>query len=165
MTAEFERKVESLTDGQMISRMARENSARRKFDISVIREAIGAAVEAHGKGLILPTEMEIKPRTDPKVIRNAPKYVTTSESEAVAHPYTLESLAKLLGFVKQKAQQPTHSFIAAFGAEELIADRVFTESQIKGLSGERGSASFRLPVLVRYRAPLRALSEVIMSEG
>jgi hypothetical protein len=67
---------------------------------------------------------------------NAPNYVTASDSEVVAHPYTLEALAKFLGFVKQKAQEPTHSFVAAFAAEELIHGGVLKESQIKGLRDE-----------------------------
>jgi hypothetical protein len=109
----------------------------RKFDTSVIREAIAAAVEAHGKGLRLPKEMPIEPRTDPKFIRNAPSFGTVTESVTVAHPYTVEALAKFLGFVKAKSATATNSFIAAFGAEELIADNVLKESQIRGLSAER----------------------------
>jgi hypothetical protein len=59
-TKEFEWPVVSLTDRQMIARMARENSARRIPGVPDIREAISAAVEAHGKGLILPKEMPFK---------------------------------------------------------------------------------------------------------
>lgn len=106
----------------MISRMARENSARRKFDTSVIREAIGAAVKAHGEDSGLP-EIKVEPRTDPKFIRNAPNYGTVPESGKVEHPYTLEVLAKFLGFVAPRNQKATESFIAAFGAEELIATK------------------------------------------
>ena len=54
-----------------------------------------------------------------------------------AYPYTIKALAKFLGFVKDKNQRPTDSFVAAFSAEELIADGVLKESQIKGLSTER----------------------------
>jgi hypothetical protein len=103
--------------------MARENSARRKFDTSVIREAISAAVQAHGAGKILPKEMPIEPRTDPKFIRNAPSFVTSPESGEVGHPYTVRALALFLGCSKpSKREEPTDSFVAAFGAEELIAD-------------------------------------------
>jgi hypothetical protein len=138
-TKEFEWKVESLTDGQMISRMAHENSARRKFDTSVFREAIAAAVEAHGKGLIPPKEMPIDPKTRTDTIRYAPTFSTEKPSvtDSVTHPYTMESFAKFLGFVKAESQKSTNSFIAAFGAEELIADGIMKESQIRGLSAER----------------------------
>jgi hypothetical protein len=125
-----------LTDDQMISRMARENSARRKFDTSVLREAIGAAVNAHGKGLILPSEMPIDSKTNTSKIRYAPAFMV-SATDSVAHPYTIETLAKFLGFVKSGNQEPTNSFITAFGAEELIADGVLKASQIKGFSAER----------------------------
>jgi hypothetical protein len=133
------------------------------FNMSTTCAVTGTA-EAHGKGLILPSEMKIE---NPKMLRYAPSYAVGAQTtdSVVSHPYTVDALAKFLGFVKRGNQEPTNSFHAAFGAEELIADGVLKESQIKGLSGERGSASFRLPVLVRYRAPLRALSEVIMSEG
>lgn len=120
----------------MIARMARENTARRKFDTAVLREAIAAAVEAHGKGLILPKEMPIDPKTNTTVIRSAPSF-SVSGTDPVPHPYTVDRLAKFLGFVKTDSQKPTNSFIAAFGAEELIADGVLKESQIKGLSAER----------------------------
>ena len=41
----------------------------RKFDMVVLREAIVAAVLAHGASNILPSEMEIK---NPKMLRYAP---------------------------------------------------------------------------------------------
>jgi hypothetical protein len=104
-----------------------EASARRKFDTAVLREAISAAVEAHGKGLILPKEMPIDPKTREGYVRYAPGFSSVPESGA--HPYTVEALSKFLGFVKSGKQEPTNSFIAAFGAEELIADKVMTESQ------------------------------------
>src|ERR1700676_2089707 len=131
----------------MISRMARENSARRKFDTSVLREAIAAAVKAHGADMILPNEMPFvrgeRQRTD--MIRIAPSF-STSSTDSVAlpppghgiqHGYTVDSLAKFLGFVKSGNQEPTNSFIAAFGAEELIADGIMKESQVKGQTAEK----------------------------
>src|ERR1700722_4413359 len=93
--------------------MARENTARRKFDTSVLREAISAAVQAHGKGLILPKEMPFAigeaQRTDQ--IRVAPGYAAgtipssrnNSGTESVLLPrgaYTTDGLAKFLGFVR-----------------------------------------------------------------
>lgn len=141
-TVEFEWKVESLTDGQMIARMAGENSGRRKFDTSVLREAIAAAVAAHGAGKILPKEMPFKKeqgqRTD--LIRVAPGYNSGSIVESTTLPlqaYTLDGLANFLGFIIRSTKRATQSFIAVFGAEELIADKILKESQIKGLSAER----------------------------
>jgi hypothetical protein len=114
-----------------------DHSARRKFDTAVLREAIAAAVEAHGKGLILPKEMPIDSKTNVSKIRYAPAF-GVSAPESGAHPYTTQALAQFLGFTKPgKRQEPTDSFVAAFGAEELIADGIMKESQIKGLSAER----------------------------
>ena len=80
-------------------------------------------VEAHGAGKILPSEMKIDPKTNTTVLRYAPGFgIGASAPESGAHPYTTEALAKFLGFVKDKNQRPSNSFIAAFGAEELIAD-------------------------------------------
>jgi hypothetical protein len=108
----------------------------------VLREAIAAAVTAHGAGKILPKEMPFKKeqgqRTD--LIRVAPGYSSGSVTGSVILPktaYTVDGLAKFLGFVKATSDTPTNSFIAAFGAEELIDDGVLKESQIKGLSAER----------------------------
>jgi hypothetical protein len=50
-----------------------------------------AAVKAHGAGKGLP-EIKIEARTDPKVIRNAPNYMTASGSEVVDHPLALGNL-------------------------------------------------------------------------
>lgn len=76
---------------------------------------------AHGKGLILPKEMPIDAKTNTTKIRYAPAF-GVSANDSVAHAYTIESLAKFLGFIKSGNQEPTNSFIAAFGAEELIAE-------------------------------------------
>lgn len=70
-------------------------------------------------------------------IRVAPSYSTSESDVLPLTAYTLTGLAAFLGFVKPKSQEPTSSFVAAFGAEELIADGVLRESQIKGLSAER----------------------------
>jgi hypothetical protein len=138
----------------MISRIARENSARRKFDTSVIREAIGAAVRAHGTGKILPKEMPFAigeaQRTDQ--IRVAPGYaagtIPSSRNSSVVEStilpktsYTIDGLANFLGFVIPSTKRATQSFIAAFGAEELIDDGVLKESQIRGLSAQRSALS------------------------
>jgi hypothetical protein len=116
---------------------------RRTFsetDASILREAIEAAVEAHGKGLILPKEMPFKKeqgqRTD--LIRVAPGYQTGGIADSATLPptaYTIDGLADFLGFIRPQTKRASESFIAAFGAEELIADGVLKESQIKGLSG------------------------------
>jgi hypothetical protein len=50
-----------------------------------------------------------------------------------AHPYTVESIAKFLGFVKSKSQEPTNNFYAAFGAQELISEGYLTEPRLKDI--------------------------------
>jgi hypothetical protein len=116
-----------------------DHTARRKFDTAVLREAITAAVTAHGKGLILSKEMPVPKDTREGYIRYAPSFAANQPApESGARPYTTQALAQFLGFTKPgKRQEPTDSFVAAFGAEELIADGIMKESQIKGLSAER----------------------------
>jgi hypothetical protein len=76
---------------------------------------------AHGEGRIAPDEMPIEPRTDPKVVRDAPSFSTALAGRAVSRPYTVEALAKFLGLVRNGTgeERPKDSFVAAFGALEL----------------------------------------------
>lgn len=138
---EIECAIEKLTDGQMISRMARENATRKSIDIQTLFEAIRAAVETYGAGKISVGEGEGKiapaSKTNTTVLRYAPSY-SISEACVVAattdtcFPYTVETLATFLGFIQPNGQSTT-AFIAAFGALELIKEGYLTEARIKGL--------------------------------
>jgi hypothetical protein len=99
---------------------------------------LAAGVQAHGVGRILPREMSIDPSTRKEAIRYAPSFSQMPPTpDSGVRPYTVEALAKFLGFVKSGTQEPTNNFVAAFGAAELIYEGHLKESQIKGLSGER----------------------------
>jgi hypothetical protein len=104
--------------------------------MGALREAIAAAVEAHGAGKILPEEMPVDLKTNTSVKRYAHSF-SVSATESVTHPYTVEALAQFLGFVKTGSATPTNNFVAAFGAAELIYEKHLKESDVKGLSGER----------------------------
>jgi hypothetical protein len=124
--------------------MARENTARRKFDTSVLREKFFAAVEAHGAGKILASEMPIDPKTNIAAVRYAPSYVIDpSLVAATDHPYTIEALARFLGLVKAGSLSPKDSFVAAFGAVELISEGYLNEA----LPAVRAGSHSRLPDL------------------
>lgn len=136
-TKEFDWIVRPLTDGVMIQMMARENGESYKTDASVLRETILAAVEAHGAGKIAADEMPIDPSTNKNVIRYAPGFGPVTAGVTGAHPYTVEVLAKFLGMVKTGSQTARDSFVAAFGAVELISEGYLTEERIKGLEIRR----------------------------
>jgi hypothetical protein len=96
--------------------------------------SIEATVKALGNGLIAPGEMPIDPKTNINTIRYAPPYsVGPSVTAGVTHPYTIESMAKFLGFVKSGSQTPRDSFVAAFGALELISEGLISESRVRDL--------------------------------
>ena len=115
-------------------------TARRKFDMAVLREAIAAGVQAHGAGKILPSEMPVDSKTNTTVIRSAPSF-SVSGTDPVPHPYTTEVLAKFLGFVKSQDRAPTSNFLAAFGAVELIEF---------GALCERGKSKFSTSLSALY---------------
>ena len=97
-------------------------SAQPKWIRATVKNlAIKATVQAHGAGKIAPDEMPI---SNPKMLRFAPSYSVGGKTPAPgeSHPYTVDALAKFLGLVKQKSQEPKDSFHAAFGAIELIEE-------------------------------------------
>ena len=133
-TKTFDWIVRTLTDGEMIQWMSRENGESYKTDAAVLRETIRAAVEAHAAGKILAKEMPIPPHTKPNYIRYAPAFSSESSTNSDhLYPYTIEALAAFLGHSKSSGEAAKDYFRAAFGAVELIADGYLTEARIKDL--------------------------------
>jgi len=154
-TKELDFAIVDFTDGKMIQWMARENLTQRGPSPAELFEAIKAAVAAHGSGKIGKDEMPFPPGTDPKLVRFAPKYTAGTAAVPVGdspearaaraafskeiaeknerHAFTVEALAKFLGLVKQESQRPKDSFVAAFGALELVSEGYLTEARTKGL--------------------------------
>ena len=107
--------IEAFTDGEMLVWMAQENV---RGELPVVIEAVSAAVKALGEGKIKIEAPDSK--TNTKVIRYAPNFVAGKESvtTVVTHPYTTESLAKYLGYVKKSSGTAKNSVVAAMGILE-----------------------------------------------
>lgn len=152
-TKEFDWIVRDLTDGAMIQLMARENCESYSTNPAVLRETIQAAVEAHGQGRILFDEMPLDPSTRRDQMRYAPGFSTPAVSDTAGviperdpkafrdfvqknHGYTLNDLAKFLGLMQPKGDLRP-SFIAAFGAVELLSEGYLTDAKISGLESHQ----------------------------
>jgi ParB-like nuclease domain len=119
--------IENFTDGEMLVWMASENV---RGELPVAIEAISAAVKALGEGKI---EVEApSKKTNKSIIRYAPSFVAgkpCGPSEGL-HPYTTQSVADYLGYVKKNTGKPRNSVEAAMGILEL------EERKVKGFSQE-----------------------------
>src|SRR5271166_4194076 len=107
--------IEPFTDGEMLVWMASENV---RGELPVVIEAVSAAVKALGEGKI---EIEAPdPKTSKNSIRYAPSFISgnASVTTVVTHPYTSESLAKYLGYIKKSSGTAKNSVVAAMGILE-----------------------------------------------
>jgi hypothetical protein len=76
--------------------------------------------------------MPIEPHTKPEHVRYAPGF-SSSPAGGEDHKYTVQALAKFLGLLKPgNRQEPRNSFVAAFGAVELISEGYLTEERKMG---------------------------------
>src|ERR1035437_4067928 len=107
--------IEPFTDGEMLVWMAQENV---RGELPVVIEAVSAAVKALGEGKI---EIEAPdPKTKTTVIRHAPSFITgqTSSTTVVDHPYTANSIATYLGYIKKDSREAKNSVVAAMSILE-----------------------------------------------
>jgi hypothetical protein len=118
--------IENMSDGEMLMRMARENVTGT---VPIMLEAISAAVQAFGEGKIDIPAPDAKTRKD--LIRYAPSFIPGgSSTAAVDHPYTIDTLARFLGYVKRKSNTAKDSVVSAIGALELMEKKVINDQDI-----------------------------------
>lgn len=116
--------IEPFTDGEMLVWMASENV---KGELPVVLEAVNAAVKALGENKI---ELEpLDPKTRKEVVRYAPSFIPGKQSSTtvVLHPYTVDSLAAYLGYIKRDSKKAKNSVVAAMGILEQ-AEKAQTEA-------------------------------------
>jgi hypothetical protein len=121
------------TDGEMLVWMAQENV---RGELPVVLEAVSAAVRALGEGKI---EIEAPGEDTPKkYTRYAPSFISgnTPVTTVVTRPYTSESLAKYLGYVKKSSGTAKNSVVAAMG----ILERAEIASLEGGKEGAKKAA-------------------------
>ena len=114
--------LKDLSDGEMIVWMASENVSGAQ---PVVQESIRATVKAFADGLI---ELDsLDPKVNASAIRYAPSFIPgVSCTAAVQHPYTTDSVARFLGYVKKSSNRAKNSVIAALGVLELEERNLLT---------------------------------------
>ena len=121
--------IEPFTDGEMLVWMAQENV---RGELPVVIEAVSAAVRALGEGNI---EIEAPaPNTPKENLRCDPSVVAgkrTTPTMGVVRMYTMDSIARYLGYVKKSTDRAKNSVVAAMG----ILERAEIESLAGGKEG------------------------------
>ncbi|MGA2886371.1 MAG: ParB/RepB/Spo0J family partition protein, partial [Halobacteriota archaeon] len=151
--------IEAFTDGEMLVWMAQENV---RGELPVVLESVYAAVKALGEGKI---EVEaLGPKTKTSAIRFAPSFIMGkkgSSTTVVDHPYTADSIARFLGYVKKSSNSAKNSVVAALGILET-AERAGLEG---GETGTKKAAAVerslaKLPV----NEAVKAVSDIKQRE-
>ena len=123
--------LEEFTDGQMLMWMARENV---RGEQPVVREAVAAVVRALAEGKIALEPVD--PKTRKELIRYAPSFVPSGASSPATgdHPYTIDAVARFLGYVKRSTNRAKDSVVAAFGFLELEQRNLIDTKAVSNLS-------------------------------
>ena len=140
--------IEAFTDGEMLVWMAQENV---RGELPVVLESVYAAVKALGEGKI---EVEaLDPKTNIGHIRYAPSFTGQNVSSPTVgeHPYTVDSIARFLGYVKKSTNRAKNSVVAALGILET-AERA-------GLEG--GEAGKKRAVIVEKSLAKLPVNEAV----
>ncbi|MEK6277745.1 MAG: ParB/RepB/Spo0J family partition protein [Actinomycetota bacterium] len=128
--------VRELPDEVMLQIMARENMEEWGTSASVEQETVRAVVEAYAEDQIgLPPPTGTKTQT-----RYAPSFIPGDPDRADgAHPYTAQTVAEFLGWVKPtgKAQDKV---AAALTALQYIEEGLLTEDDFVGLGTKQAAA-------------------------
>jgi hypothetical protein len=107
--------LEDFTDGEMLVWMAQENV---RGEIPVVKEAVFAAVKALAEGKIKVDAIDVN--TPTAHLRYAPSFITgNGRSPTVGErTYTVDSIARFLGYVKKSTNRAKNSVVAAIGILE-----------------------------------------------
>lgn len=121
--------IRKLDDETMIKIMAQENMQEWESDAAVIQETIRAVVEAYGQGLIALRSINLK---DQALIRYAPSFIPGNPPPQGGLPYTAQSVADFLGWVKgnKQADDKVYSSLTAL---QFIEEGLLKDSDFDGL--------------------------------
>lgn len=128
--------VENLSDSQMVTMMASENSEEYGHDFALgVMNAVEAVVRAYGAGKIKLAEPNSKQRA---AWRKAPSFLEGTTDTDASHCYTAASVGRYLGwtFKDEKAEggeQADRRVKTALAALELIERGALKRAQLKGL--------------------------------
>jgi hypothetical protein len=121
--------IRELDDDHMLKIMARENMEEWGTSAAVEQETVRAVVEAYAAGKI---DLELP---DPKArgLRYAPSFCALSADRSADKPYSPQTVAKFLGWLKPSGgAQDKVAF--ALSALEFIEDGILSEADFDGLT-------------------------------
>ena len=154
--------IETFTDGEMLVWMAQENV---RGELPVVIEAVSAAVRALGEGKI---QIEAPGKdTNLQHLRIAPSFIagkTTPSPTVGERTYTMDSIARYLGYVKKSTNRAKHSVVAAMVILEL-AEKASLEGGKEGVEkAVKVEKSFSGPSIdeiakMRVNDALKAMAE------
>lgn len=132
--------IRKFDDGEMLVWMAQENV---RGELPVVIEAVAAAVKALGEGKI---KIEApNPKTTISALRNAPSFIAKTSGPTVGpHTYTVDSIARYLGYIKASTGKAKNSVVAAFNILEEAERTEINEGKVKARTVEKGLASLRV---------------------
>jgi ParB-like nuclease domain len=129
---EIEVNIMELSDTDMLKMMAHENLEEWGTSAIVEIETVSAVVKAYAEGKI---ELNGLPEKTKNVyVRYAPSFLpATCAPLSGAHPYTIESIASFLGWLKPSGR-PQEKVATALTALQFIEEEILTEDQFTGLT-------------------------------
>lgn len=129
--------VRDLPDETMLQIMARENMEEWGTSAPVEHETVRAVVEAYAEGRIELSRPG--PKTGEQHIRYAPAFEPGAGLARGDYPYTAQTLADFLGWVKPSGD-PQQKVYNALAALQFIDDGVLKESDFEGLTTKEAEA-------------------------
>jgi ParB/Sulfiredoxin domain len=131
--------IRPLSDDIMIQMMARENMEEWGTSASVEHETVRAVVEAYADGRVhLPAVPDKTPQSQ---IRYAPSFIPGIDvlRARVEHPYTVQTLAEFIGWLKPSGD-PQEKVYSALTGLQFIEERLLKESDFEGLTTKQAEA-------------------------
>ena len=114
--------VRDLTNEQMIQLMARENLEEWGTNAYIEAQTVESTIRAYGAG-----EIEL-----PEVRREDERYLRYAKGPD-SGPYTVDSVAKFLGWVKDSTGKPNHACNVAFQMLDAFDKGVVERKQLRGI--------------------------------
>jgi hypothetical protein len=116
--------VRDLTNEQMIQLMARENLEEWGTNAYIEAQTVESTIRAYGAG-------EIKlPEVGEKTRKDAVRYVGPASGP---HQYTIDSVAKFLGWVKDSTGKPNHACNVAFQMLDAFDIGIVSRKELRGV--------------------------------
>jgi chemotaxis protein histidine kinase CheA len=134
--------VHDLDDDAMLKIMARENMEEWGTSAAVEQETVRAVVEGYAAGRI-----HLQPPPPHSQVRYAPSFVlgrdpslTTMKDTLIRYPYTAQTVAHFLGWLKRPGGQPQDKIGDTLSALQFIEQGSLSEAVFDGLNTSQAKA-------------------------